>query len=66
MSHGGPQEGGGQVVEPDQASFDPGEEEDHDLPLVLVAHHAQDVLELVMGGLYPAARTGGPFEGAHL
>ena len=34
-----PQEGGGEVVHADQDALDPREEEHHDLPLALVAHH---------------------------
>ena len=37
------------MVEPDQKPLDPREQEDHHLPLVLVPHHGQDVLELVFG-----------------
>ena len=33
------------MVEPDEASFDPGEQKNDDLPLVLVADHWQDVLK---------------------
>ena len=38
MVHGGPQEGGGQVVKADQQTLDPCEEENDDLPLAIVTH----------------------------
>ena len=49
MIHGESQESRRQVVKANQTSLNPGEEEDHDLPLVLVPHHGEDVLELVVG-----------------
>ena len=35
------------MVEPNETSFDPGEEENDDLPLVLIPYHGQNVLKLV-------------------
>ena len=46
VAHGGAQEDGGEVVAPDQGTFDPGEEEDDDLPAAVLADQLQEVLEL--------------------
>ena len=45
MVHGGPQEGGWQVVKADQQTLDPCEEENDDLPLAIVAHFCQNVFK---------------------
>ena len=35
-------------MESNEESFNPGVEEDHDLPFVLIPHHGEDVLKLVV------------------
>ena len=46
VAHGGPQEDGGEMVAADEGSFDPGEQEDDDLPAAVLADQLKKVLEL--------------------
>ena len=51
VAHGGAQKDGGEMVAADEGAFDPGEEENDDLPAAILSDELKEVLELDRGGV---------------